>query len=80
MCDRHDKSLYPQFKTWADEYYRIPHRNETRGLGGIFYDDLNDRDPEDLFKLSKDLVMSVRRLRRLRRALRFEGFGLRSEG
>ena len=45
-CDKHDPAFYPEFKKWADEYFKIPHRGETRGLGGIFFDDLNDRDPE----------------------------------
>ena len=33
VCDKHDKSFYPKFKKWADEYFVIKHRNETRGLG-----------------------------------------------
>ena len=40
-CDRHDLEYYPKFKEWADEYFYIPHRNCSRGVGGIFYDDLN---------------------------------------
>lgn len=54
ICDKHDKQFYSKFKKWADEYYYIPHRGETRGLGGIFYDDLNDRDPDLLFDFAKD--------------------------
>jgi coproporphyrinogen III oxidase len=37
-CDEHDTSYYPKFKQWADDYFYIPHRNETRGIGGIFFD------------------------------------------
>lgn len=54
ICDKHDKQFYPKFKKWADEYYFIPHRGETRGLGGIFYDDLNDRDPNLLLDFARD--------------------------
>ena len=39
-CDAHDPGHYPRFKTWADEYFWIPHRNVHRGVGGIFYDHL----------------------------------------
>lgn len=37
-CDQHHPSYYPQFKKWADDYFFIKHRNETRGVGGIFFD------------------------------------------
>ncbi|MCW1933459.1 oxygen-dependent coproporphyrinogen oxidase [Pararhodobacter zhoushanensis] len=40
-CDAHDPAYYPRFKSWADEYFFIPHRGRARGVGGIFYDDLN---------------------------------------
>jgi coproporphyrinogen III oxidase len=39
-CDKHDAAYYPEFKKWADDYFFIPHRNETRGVGGIFFDRL----------------------------------------
>lgn len=40
-CDRHDKRYYRKFKKWADDYFYIPHRKTARGVGGIFFDDLN---------------------------------------
>ena len=41
-CDAHGAALYPAFKRWCDEYFYLPHRGETRGLGGLFFDDLTD--------------------------------------
>ncbi|MFZ1726554.1 MAG: oxygen-dependent coproporphyrinogen oxidase [Albidovulum sp.] len=43
-CDAHDPGYYPRFKAWADEYFFVPHRGRARGVGGIFYDDLNSGD------------------------------------
>lgn len=43
-CDAHDAGYYPRFKAWADEYFFVPHRGRARGVGGIFYDDLNTGD------------------------------------
>ncbi|MFK7981107.1 MAG: oxygen-dependent coproporphyrinogen oxidase [Saprospiraceae bacterium] len=43
-CDQHDADYYPKFKQWADDYFYIKHRKETRGIGGIFYDRLSNQD------------------------------------
>ncbi len=42
VCDKHSPTYYPEFKKWADDYFYIKHRNETRGVGGIFFDYLKD--------------------------------------
>jgi coproporphyrinogen III oxidase len=42
VCDKHHPSYYPEFKKWADDYFFLKHRNETRGVGGIFFDHLRD--------------------------------------
>lgn len=44
VCNRHHASYYPEFKKWADDYFFIRHRNETRGVGGIFFDYLKGND------------------------------------
>ncbi len=44
VCDKHHTSYYPKFKTWADDYFFINHRKETRGIGGIFFDRLNQNE------------------------------------
>lgn len=44
VCDQYNPEFYPRFKEWADEYFFIPHRNETRGVGGIFYDKITEKD------------------------------------
>ncbi|MEX5727713.1 coproporphyrinogen III oxidase [Rhodovulum iodosum] len=54
-CDRHDLSHYPRFKAWADEYFYVPHRHRARGVGGIFYDDLNSGDWEADFAFTQDV-------------------------
>ena len=40
-CDNYTPQAYAKFKTWADDYFFLPHRQETRGVGGVFFDQLN---------------------------------------
>ncbi len=54
-CDAIDASLYPRFKRWADDYFFIKHRQEARGIGGIFFDDFNEYDFDTCFSLMKSV-------------------------
>lgn len=59
-CDRHDAEYYPRFKKWCDEYFSIPHRGEARGVGGIFFDDLDESQApkESSFSFIQDCLES----------------------
>ncbi len=50
-CDQFDENFYPDFKKQADDYFFLPHRNETRGVGGIFFDQLEPSKEEEFDKL-----------------------------
>ena len=54
-CDLHAADYYSRFKKWADEYFLIRHRNESRGVGGIFFDDLETSDWESDFAFTQDV-------------------------
>jgi coproporphyrinogen III oxidase len=54
-CDAHDAAYHPRFKQWCDEYFYLPHRQESRGVGGIFYDYLASGDWEADFSFTQDV-------------------------
>lgn len=59
VCDKHHPTYYTRFKQWADDYFYIPHRHETRGIGGIFFDRLTpdgNTSPEQLFAFVQDVA------------------------
>ena len=59
VCDRHNPAYYPKFTRWADDYFYLPHRQETRGVGGIFFDRLTvgaDGSAEELFSFVRDVA------------------------
>ena len=55
ICDKYDSSYYPRFKSWCDDYFYLPHRKEARGIGGIFFDYLNNNDWDKDFSFVKDV-------------------------
>ena len=48
-CAPFGEEVYPRYKAWCDEYFYLPHRNEPRGVGGLFFDDLNSWDFDTSF-------------------------------
>lgn len=62
VCDQFNSDFYSKFKKWADDYFFIKHRNETRGIGGIFYDRLTPDTAgigwDDIFEFSKAVARS----------------------
>ena len=61
MCDQHDKKYYAKYKKWCDEYFYLPHRDEARGIGGIFFDYKKDNFEKD-FKFVRDVGVTFQML------------------
>ena len=54
-CSTFGDDLYPRYKQWCDEYFFLKHRNETRGVGGLFFDDLNELGFDRSFEFTRTL-------------------------
>ena len=65
-CDTYDIKCYEKYKKWCDDYFFIPHRNESRGLGGIFFDYLNsgswDSDMEFIKNVGKTFLQTYKQI------------------
>ena len=54
-CDPYGEALYSRFKQWCDEYFFLPHRDEPRGIGGLFFDDFNEGGFEHCFAFARSV-------------------------
>ncbi len=61
-CDAHDPEYHPRFKAWADEYFHLKHRDEPRGVGGIFYDYVDSGDWDADFAFTRDVGEALLRV------------------
>ncbi len=61
VCDKYDHSYYARFKKWCDDYFFIKHRGETRGIGGIFFDHLNNSNPQKILAFVTECTQAFAR-------------------
>ena len=54
-CDPFGEDTYTQYKKWCDDYFYLPHRKEPRGIGGLFFDDLNQPDFDQSFSFLRSI-------------------------
>jgi len=59
-CNHHNPDYYPRFKKWCDDYFYLKHRQESRGIGGIFFDYLESGDSQADFKFTQDVGRALR--------------------
>ena len=53
LCEPYGETIYPRFKKWCDEYFYLKHRQEARGIGGLFFDDLNEWEFDRCFSFTQ---------------------------
>ncbi len=58
ICENYKLGCYKKYKKWCDDYFYLPHRNEHRGLGGIFYDNLSSNNWDSDFNFNKDVGLT----------------------
>lgn len=58
-CDEHNDTYYGQFKKWCDDYFKITHRGECRGVGGIFFDDIDTPSQNEAFQFISSCANAV---------------------
>ena len=60
-CNKYNKKFYKKYKKWCDEYFYLPHRNESRGIGGIFFDYKKDNWEKD-FSFVREIGISFKNI------------------